>query len=177
MSGPNSARAYAAFQQSGGRAIAHGDFVLLHCNSCCDGLWTDITRNVCIGHVTEQQRMICDAIHMARRSAIQAISPGVRAASVDQAARDLLAARGFKSEFKHATGHGVGFAAINHDARPRIHPVCDVLLEVGMVFNIEPAIYIPGMGGMRHCDVVVVTESGAECLTSFLIQPDQWKLQ
>ena len=92
---------------------------------------------------------------------------------MDRAARDVLVERGFGRAFKHATGHGVGFSAINHNARPRIHPACDALLEVGMVFNIEPAIYIPGVGGMRHCDDVVVTPSGAECLTPFLVQTDE----
>ena len=172
MSGPNSARAYAAFQQSTARAIGDGDLVLLHCNSYYDGLWTDITRTFCVGRMTDQQRAMRDAIHMARRSALNAIRPGARASSVDHGARDVLSQRGFGSAFKHPTGHGVGFAAINHNARPRIHPMSDVALEVGMAFNIEPAIYLPGVGGMRHCDVVVVSKDGAECLTPFLRGPD-----
>jgi Xaa-Pro aminopeptidase len=177
MSGPNSAQAYAAFQRSRSRVIADGDFVLLHCNSYCDGFWTDITRTFCVGSVSDGQRAIRDAIHTARQSALEAIRPGVRAASVDGAARDVLSGRGFDSAFKHATGHGVGFAAINHNARPRIHPACDALLEVGMVFNIEPAVYISGRGGMRHCDLVAVTEDGAECLTPFLTAPAELDLR
>jgi Xaa-Pro aminopeptidase len=177
MSGPNSARAYAAFQQSSGRAIADGDFVLLHCNSYCDGFWTDITRTFCVGAITDRQRAIRDAIHMARRSALEAVGPGVRADSVDRAARDVLTERGFGSAFKHPTGHGVGFAAIDHNAHPRIHPLSEVVLEVGMVFNIEPAVYIAGAEGMRHCDLVVVTEDGVECLTPFLTQPEELDLR
>jgi Xaa-Pro aminopeptidase len=175
MSGPNSARAYAAFQQSRSRVIADGDFVLLHCNSYCEGFWTDITRTFCVGRVNDQQRAMCDAIQAARRSALEAISPGVSAAAVDRAAREVLAERGFGKAFKHATGHGVGFSAINHNARPRIHPASDSSLEVGMVFNIEPAIYIPGVGGMRHCDDVVVASGGVECLTPFLTHTDEWE--
>ena len=74
---------------------------------------------------------------------------------------------GFSTEFKHATGHGVGFAATNPNALPRIHPQSPDILAAGMTFNIEPAIYIDGIGGMRHCDVVACTESGAEVLTDF----------
>ena len=79
---------------------------------------------------------------------------------------------GFSREFVHPTGHGVGFAAINHDALPRIHPRSDDVLEVGMVFNIEPAAYEPSAYGMRHCDMVVVTANGAEMLTPFLDTPE-----
>jgi Xaa-Pro aminopeptidase len=74
---------------------------------------------------------------------------------------------GFAKEFKHSTGHGVGFAAINHTAHPRIHPASEERLEVGMVFNVEPGLYFHGYGGLRHCDMVTVTDSGAEVLTPF----------
>jgi Xaa-Pro aminopeptidase len=67
----------------------------------------------------------------------------------------------------------VGFAAINHDALPRIHPLSDDILEIGMVFNIEPAVYVPEIGGIRHCDMVAVTENGAELLTPFQSEGNQ----
>ena len=80
--------------------------------------------------------------------------------------------RGYGAAFRHATGHGVGFAAIDHNALPRIHPVSEELLEPGMVFNIEPAAYIPDVGGMRQCNMVVVTGQGAELLTPFQNSPN-----
>jgi Xaa-Pro dipeptidase len=86
---------------------------------------------------------------------------------VDRAARDELDSRGLGRGFKHPTGHGVGFAAIDHNAIPRLHPRSEDRLEVGMVFNVEPAIYLEGTGGLRHCDMVSVTESGADLLTPF----------
>ena len=95
------------------------------------------------------------------------VRPGVRAAEVDAAARNVLTERGFGDGFKHATGNGVGFSAINHLAYPRIHPKSDDMLEVGMTFNIEPAIYIEGFGGARHCDLVTVVAEGMELLTPF----------
>ena len=69
--------------------------------------------------------------------------------------------------FKHSTGHGVGFAAANPNAIPRIHPASPDLLTEGMTFNIEPAIYFDGYGGMRHCDMVGVGKTGAEVFTNF----------
>lgn len=167
MSGPNSAQAYAAFQQTRSRTIEQGDFVLLHCNSYCGGFWTDITRTFSIGRPDAQKVAITDAVLEASRKAISAVRPGIRTSAVDEAAREVLTARGYGKAFKHATGHGVGFAAINHNALPRIHPISDDNLEPGMVFNIEPAVYIPGMGGMRHCNMVAVTDDGAELLTGF----------
>jgi Xaa-Pro dipeptidase len=110
---------------------------------------------------------IIEAVLEAGRKAISAVRPGVKTSVVDQAAREVLGARGYGKEFKHATGHGVGFAAINHNALPRIHPLSDEILQAGMVFNIEPAVYIPGTGGMRQCNMVAVTDDGGELLTGF----------
>ena len=112
-----------------------------------------------------------EAVFAALDAAIAAVSPGVTAAAVDRAARELLAERGFASEFKHGLGHGVGFNAIDHNAPPRLHPVSTDRLETGMVFNIEPAIYIEGYGGIRHCDMVAVRTGGAEILTDFQRTP------
>lgn len=74
---------------------------------------------------------------------------------------------GFGAAFKHSTGHGVGFEAINADARPRVHPLSPDTLAEGMIFNVEPAAYFEGYGGVRHCDVVAVTERGCDLLTPF----------
>lgn len=167
MSGPNSAEAYAAYQRSRPRKIETGDLVLIHCNSYLNGYWTDITRTFCAGRIDQRKQRMYEAIFAARAAALTAIHPGARAAGVDRAARVVLSDYGFEKEFKHGLGHGVGFAAINHNAVPRLHPASDDLLEPGMIFNIEPAIYFDGFGGMRHCDMVLVTDKGAEVLTPF----------
>ena len=125
----------------------------MHCNSYNGGFWTDITQMFCVGEPDAGQSVIIDAVLEASKNAFHAVRPGIQASVVDRAAREVLESHGFGKEFKHATGHGVGFAAINHNARPRIHPLSDDLLEAGMVFNIEPAVYIPGQGGMRHCNM------------------------
>ncbi|MDQ3907268.1 MAG: Xaa-Pro peptidase family protein [Acidobacteriota bacterium] len=167
MSGPNSAKAYAAYQRSRSRRIAEGDLVLVHCNSYADGYWTDITRTFCVGEADVGKRRMYEAVFAARRAALACARPGVAASEVDAAARQVMTTYGFGKEFKHGLGHGVGFAAINHNAPPRLHPASTDVLEAGMVFNVEPAIYFEGCGGMRHCDMVVVTEEGAEVLTPF----------
>jgi Xaa-Pro aminopeptidase len=173
MSGPNSAEAHAAFQLSRARRLRAGDLALVHCNSYVDGYWTDITRTFCLGEPTARKREMYSAVFAAREAALEAVRPGARAAEVDAAARAVLADRGFGSDFKHGLGHGVGFSAIDHNAPPRLHPASDDVLEEGMVFNVEPAIYIEGYGGMRHCDVVALTGAGAEVLTRFQSSVEQ----
>lgn len=167
MSGENSALAAGAYARSRSRKIERGDLVLIHCNSYADGYWTDITRTFCAGEPDDRQTEIFDAVFEARQAALDAIGPGVRAAVVDKAARDVMTERGFGDAFKHSTGHGVGFGAISADALPRLHPASPDTLEPGMVFNVEPAAYFQGYGGIRHCDMVAVTETGSELLTPF----------
>ncbi|MBV8206377.1 MAG: aminopeptidase P family protein [Acidobacteria bacterium] len=167
MSGPNSAQASAAYARSRARTLQAGESVLVHCNSYVDGYWTDITRTYVLGEPDARQQQIMAAIFEARAAALSAIRPGVRGAEVDRAAREVLTGHGFGAEFRHATGHGVGFAAIDPSALPRLHPKSPDVLAPGMVFNVEPAVYIDGWGGARHCDTVVVTEQGAEVLSDF----------
>lgn len=167
MSGPNSAKAAAAYARSRSRKVEHGDFVLVHCNSYVDGFWTDITRTYVIGKPEHKQKEVQQAIFEARAAALNAIRPGAQARDIDHAARLALAEHGFRKEFKHSTGHGVGFAAIDANALPRLHPKSPDVLERGMVFNVEPGVYIDGLGGARHCDTVVVTHGGVEVLSDF----------
>lgn len=167
MSGENSAKAHAAYARTRARVFRGGDLVMVHCNSCVQGFWTDITRTFYIGDPDERVTKMYQAIWEAGRAALAQIRPGAKASEVDRAAREVLSQKGFGKEFKHQTGHGVGFAAISADAQPRLHPKSPDILESGMVFNVEPAIYIDGFGGIRQCDVVMVTENGAEVLTEF----------
>ncbi len=167
MSGPNSAKAAAAYARSRNRQLIPGDLVLLHANSSADGYWTDITRTYVLGPISGRQEELFAAVFAARTAALEAVHPGARASEVDLAARDTLVGLGFGKEFKHSTGHGVGFSAISPNALPRIHPASPDIMEEGMVFNVEPAIYIDGYGGVRHCDMVAVGHNGADLLTDF----------
>jgi Xaa-Pro dipeptidase len=167
LSGVNSAGAYGTYARSRDREIEPGDFVMIHCNSYADGYWTDITRTFVMGEAGPRKLEMYGAVHAALRAAMEVIRPGARAADVDAAAREALISRGFGCQFKHATGHGVGFAVIDHNALPRLHPASDDRLEAGMIFNVKPAIYLEGFGGLRHCDMAMVTETGVEVLTPF----------
>jgi Xaa-Pro aminopeptidase/Xaa-Pro dipeptidase len=167
MSGPNSAHAGIAFARTNNRELRGGDLVLIHCNSYVDGYWTDITRTYTLGNPDDRQQAMYDAIFAARDAALAVIRPGVAAAHVDAAARDVLTDRGFGANFIHGLGHNVGFSSISAEFPPRLHPASPDQLEVGMTFNVEPSIYIDGYGGMRHCDVVALREDGPEVLTPF----------
>lgn len=167
MSGPNSACASAAYARNRQRRIERDDLVMIHANTCADGYWTDITRTYTPGTPYKRQEAMRAAITEARKAALAAVRPGVLARDVDCAARSVMAAHGLGDAFRHSTGHGVGFAAANGSALPRIHPQSPDVLDVGMTFNIEPAAYFDGYGGMRHCDVVAVTADGVNVLTEF----------
>lgn len=167
MSGPNSAKAAGAYAQTRRRKLEPGDLVMIHTNTVGDGSWTDVTRTYTVGDPSPQQTAMFDAVRQARQAALEAICPGACASHVDAAARTVLDQRGFGANFPHAVGHGVGFAATDPNALPRMHPKSPDVLAPGMTFNIEPAIYFDGVGGIRHCDVVAVTDHGVEVLTDF----------
>jgi Xaa-Pro aminopeptidase len=177
MSGANGAEARRAHQRSRAKMIQSGDLVVCHCNSYVDGYWTDITRTYCMGSPNDKQRKMYEAVGAVREIVLGAIRPGVRAAEVDHAARQTMGALGFGEAFSTPLGHGVGFGAIDHTARPVLHPASEDVLEEGQVFNVEPGIYLEGeagKGGMRHCDLVAVTRQGVEQLTPFHTEMREW---
>jgi Xaa-Pro dipeptidase len=173
MSGPNAADAGGAYARSRPKPVARGELILVHCNAYADGYWVDVTRTFILGDPGRRQGELLDAVLRARAAALEVIRPGARAADVDRAARGVLEDRGLGAQFKHPAGHGVGFHAIDHNARPRLHPESDDVLEEGMVFNVEPAVYFDGDCGLRHCDMVAVTTDGHEVLTPFQATIDQ----
>jgi len=167
MSGPNSAKAYAAYARTRQRRIESKDLVMIHCNSYVDGFWTDITRTFCLESPDDRQGKMHTAVFAARSAAFSTIKPGGRAVDVDSASRQVIQECGLGQFLKHGTGHGVGFSPMSAYSKPQIHAQSPDVLEEGMVFNVEPAVYIEGYGGVRHCDMVVVTNSGYELLTDF----------
>jgi Xaa-Pro aminopeptidase len=163
-SGPNAALPH---YRAGTRTLRHGDLVVLDFGGVLDGYCSDLTRTVSVGAPAPEAHRLHAAVRDAQRAAIEAVKPGVSATSVDAAARSLLESRGLGEAFGHGTGHGLGLD-VHEEPRigpPRTHST-PVQLEPGMVFTIEPGAYLPGMGGVRIEDDVLVTGDGCEVLTS-----------
>lgn len=124
------------------------------------GYCSDLTRTrIPAGHPAS---VIAEVVTNAQAAAIAAVRPGTDVRAVDAAARNVITAAGYGSHFGHGTGHGIGLEI--HEG-PRISPQGTGVLRPGMVFTIEPGIYLPGQAGVRIEDVVVVTESGCEVLS------------
>jgi Xaa-Pro aminopeptidase len=126
-----------------------------------DGYCSDISRMMVLGEPDKTFWEIFNIVHEARARAISAVKPGVSSKTVDAAARDFIREKGYADFFGHGTGHGVGLAV--HE-EPRISPVRESVLEPGMVFTVEPGIYLPDWGGVRLENMVLVTEDGCEVL-------------
>lgn len=145
------------------KVIQTGDVVTIDYGSCWQGYYSDETINFALGTVAPEMKLIHDVVLEAHDRAISEIKSGVALMEIDKIARDFIARKGYGDFFSHGLGHGVGLEV--HEW-PRVAPRSDVVAEPGMVFTIEPGIYVPGVGGVRIEDMVVVTESGCRCLTS-----------
>lgn len=128
-----------------------------------DGYMSDMTRTVHLGAAGRRARAIYAAVAAAQQAALAVVRPGALAAAVDRAARRVIGRAGYGQYFSHSTGHGVGLEI--HEA-PRLAATSSDRLEAGQVVTIEPGIYLPGWGGVRIEDMVLVTAQGAELLTS-----------
>jgi Xaa-Pro aminopeptidase len=158
-SGPNGALPHA---RPSGRRIAEGDLVVIDFGAVVDGYCSDMTRTVAVGEVDATARRMLDVVTAAQAAGVAAVGPGVAAAVVDAACRDLIASAGWASAFSHGTGHGVGLDI--HEA-PRVGTTSDATLAVGDVVTVEPGVYLPAVGGVRVEDTVVVTPEGCRPLT------------
>jgi Xaa-Pro dipeptidase len=159
QSGPNSAVPH---HRPSARVLKTGDLVLLDFGAAVDGYRADTTRMAVVGEPASRQVDIHRLVLEAHDAAIQAIRPGVTTGEVDAAAREVIAAAGLGDRFFHRIGHGLGLEA--HED-PSLDPASDTVLEAGMVFTIEPGIYIPLWGGVRIEDDVVVEGAGCRVLT------------
>jgi Xaa-Pro aminopeptidase len=115
------------------------------------------------GSIPREIAKIHDIVKDAHDAAIRFVRPGVTANDVDNAARRVIEKAGYGASFDHATGHGIGLDV--HEA-PRVGKGTDIKLKPGMVITIEPGIYLPGKGGVRLEDDVLVTETGYEVLST-----------
>jgi len=142
--------------------IPRRGFVVVDSGVILRGYCSDLTRTLHVGRTRQQERKWYKAVLEAQLAGIAAVKPGKTAAEVDQAARQVLRRLRLDRFFTHSTGHGVGLEI--HEP-PRLAKAQQELLQPGMVITIEPGIYIPGKGGIRIEDMVLVTEGGCEVLT------------
>lgn len=147
-----------------GRRLRNGD-VVIHGTGCVvEGYYSEDERTIFVGEPTSTQRRLFDVMVRAQQAAIDAIRPGVRCKEIDRAARSVIEEAGFGPQFTHRTGHGIGIDI--HEA-PYFSASDETVLQPGMVMSVEPGIYVDAVGGFRHSDTLIVTESGCESLTPF----------
>ncbi|MBI5747674.1 MAG: aminopeptidase P family protein, partial [Nitrospinae bacterium] len=145
------------------KIIKDGELVILDFGSRYMGYNSDCTRTLSVGRLDERQKDIYSIVLDAQREAIKSIKPGLKASEIDSKARQFIIEKGYGENFGHSTGHGVGLEV--HE-NPRIAEGQDDIIKEGMVFTVEPGIYIHGWGGVRIEDMVLVTKEGCEVLTS-----------
>jgi Xaa-Pro aminopeptidase len=164
--GPNAALPHA---RPGERKLAEGDLVVLDFGGVYDSYCVDLTRTVSIGAASPRVREVYEAVRLAHDRAIQAVAPGRSRFDIDAAARQTLDERGLGEAFGHGTGHGLGIEVHEGPRITRRRPdvdTADEAVQAGMVFTIEPGAYLPGWGGVRIEDDVLVTENGVDLLTT-----------
>jgi len=159
-SGPNSALPHAI---PGNRKLCENEPILFDWGAKLNGYCSDTSRTLVIGKPDDQFKTVYKTVLEAQEKAINAIRPGISSKAIDEIARKHIDSMGFKEQFGHGLGHGTGLAV--HEA-PRLSPFKDSPIETGMIFTVEPGIYIPGWGGIRIENQVVVREDGAEVLNS-----------
>ncbi len=148
---------------AGDRRIEPGDLVTIDFGAQYRGYHSDQTVTVMIERDGGKEREVYDVVHQAQLRAIEAVRPNVSVREVDKIARDYITERGYGDYFNHGTGHGVG---LDIHEPPRLSPLGEEVLQEGMVVTVEPGIYIPGWGGVRIEDMVLVEKSGPCVLTT-----------
>ena len=159
--------------EPGTNSLEEGDLVILDLGGVYQGYCSDITRTVVLGEPSPAQLAVHGAVLEAQQAAVEAVRPGRPVAEVDQAARSVISRAGYGPHFIHRTGHGLGLEA--HEP-PSVHGRNQEPMREGMVFSVEPGIYVPGLGGVRIEDAVTVTAQGAERLNHAprSINPDDY---
>ena len=157
--GPNGAEPH---HDSDGTRLKRGDTVIMDVGLLWKHYCSDMTRTVQFGAVTDEQKRVHDIVTAANRAGIAACRPGVKMKDIDLAARKVIEDAGYGPYFTHRTGHGIG---LDEHEFPDCSSVSEVVAQPGMIFSIEPGIYLPGRFGVRVEDLVAITEDGCEVLT------------
>ena len=144
------------------KVIESGDFVTMDYGALYNGYISDITRTVAVGEPSEELKKIYDITLEAQLYAMEHIKPGITGREADALARDIIAGKGYGEYFGHSLGHGIGLEV--HEG-PGLSAKSDVILKKGMTVTCEPGIYLPGVGGVRIEDDLLITEDSNETFT------------
>lgn len=160
--GPNSAKPH---HHPGERHIAPGDPVVVDFGALYEGYRSDMTRTFCVGGEPEGDlATVFDVVRRSQAQGVASVKPGVGAKDVDDVCRAVITDAGWADKFEHGTGHGVGLDI--HEA-PTVSPLGTAILAPGFIVTVEPGVYLPGVGGVRIEDTLVVTADGSRPLTTF----------
>ncbi|MDP4085979.1 MAG: Xaa-Pro peptidase family protein [Bacillota bacterium] len=144
--------------------IKKGDFVLFDLGVVVDRYCSDITRTVAYGDINEKQEEIYQTVLKAQLAAVEASRPGTTASEIDLTARRIISEVGYGEYFPHRLGHGLGISVHEY---PSMTETNELILQEGMVYTIEPGIYVPDVAGVRIEDDVFITSEGVKVLTKF----------
>ena len=158
--GANSAKPH---HRAGSTIIKAGDPLVIDMGALLNGYRSDITRTILVEGEDEKFRCVYEVVLEAQITAIEAARQGVIAKDLDLVAREVIANHGFGQNFSHGLGHGVG---LDVHEMPMVVPSSDHILEEGMIFTVEPGIYLPGWGGVRIEDMVLLEEAEVSLLTN-----------
>ncbi|TAA69658.1 M24 family metallopeptidase [Planococcus salinarum] len=150
--------------KTGDRKLQKGDLVLFDLGVVHKGYCSDITRTLALGEPGEEQKKVYSIVLEAELAALHAVKPGITAAELDGISRGVIEQAGYGEYFTHRLGHGLGISV--HEF-PSLHGSNEMKMEEGMVFTIEPGIYVPGTVGVRIEDDLAVTADGVEVLTKY----------
>jgi Xaa-Pro aminopeptidase len=147
-----------------GHGIAAGDVLVSGAGADIDGYHSELERTMIVGTPTAEQERAFDAMLSLQSRAFEVMAPGVPAGEVELACVQLAQELGVESSIRHHVGHSIGLEG--HEA-PFLDRGDDAVLEPGMVFTVEPGVYIKELGGFRHSDTVVITDGGCRVMTSY----------
>ena len=159
--GPNGAEPH---HDSDGTRLKRGDTVIMDVGLLWKHYCSDMTRTVHFGEVTDEQKKVHEIVTAANRAGIAACRPGVKMKDIDRAARRVIEDAGYGPYFTHRTGHGIG---LDEHEFPDCSSVSEIIARPGMIFSVEPGVYLPGRCGVRVEDLVAITEDGCEVLTRY----------